>query len=75
MATEWAVAFRTNCPSGMTGAPLPDGADTVIMQEYVERDGDKVTITDGNKPGADARVVFLHFFYTGGRRGMSDVEI
>jgi molybdopterin molybdotransferase len=29
-----------------TGAPLPDGADTVVMQEKVKRDGDTVIIED-----------------------------
>src|SRR5262245_32149635 len=28
----------------MTGAPLPDGADAVIMVEHVSRDGDRVTL-------------------------------
>ncbi|TJZ51474.1 hypothetical protein FAZ15_20370 [Sphingobacterium olei] len=29
-----------------TGAPLPEDADTVVMQEKVKRDGDWITITD-----------------------------
>ncbi len=28
-----------------TGAPIPEGADTVVMQEICQRDGDTVTIT------------------------------
>jgi len=28
----------------MTGAPMPAGADTVYLQEHVERDGDRVTV-------------------------------
>ena len=59
--TAWAgrgfdgAVEQGQCVRIMTGAPLPDGADTVIMQEYVERDGDKVTITVGNKPGQHVR--------------------
>ncbi len=30
-----------------TGAPLPLGADRVIIQEDVERDGDRITVKDG----------------------------
>jgi molybdopterin molybdotransferase len=36
-----------------TGAPMPDGADTVFMQEDVRVDGDKVA-SRGPKPGATA---------------------
>lgn len=46
----------------MTGAPVPAGADAVVMVEHVERDGDTVTIpqeaTSGqfiNRHGAEAR--------------------
>jgi molybdopterin molybdotransferase len=61
MGTAWAgrgfdgAVEQGQCVRIMTGAPLPDGADTVIMQEYVERDGDRVTITVGNKPGQHVR--------------------
>ena len=30
----------------MTGAPLPDGADAVVMVEQTRRDGDVVVIDD-----------------------------
>ena len=30
----------------MTGAPIPEGADAVIMQEDTERDGDRVQVKD-----------------------------
>jgi molybdopterin molybdotransferase len=46
---------KGQCARIMTGAPLPEGADTVVMQEYVEHDGDKVTISAGNKPGQHVR--------------------
>lgn len=31
-----------------TGAPLPNGADTVVMQEKITRSGDKITLQDPN---------------------------
>lgn len=43
------------CVRIMTGAKMPDGADTVIMQEHVERTGDIVTIAVGHKPGQNVR--------------------
>ena len=33
-----------------TGAPLPDGADAVVMQENAERSGDLVRVTGGAPP-------------------------
>ncbi|TNC63231.1 gephyrin-like molybdotransferase Glp [Rubellimicrobium roseum] len=30
----------------LTGAPLPQGADAVVIQEEVRRDGDRITISD-----------------------------
>ncbi len=39
-----------------TGAPLPDGADTVVMQEKITRTGNKITLHDANlKPGSNVR--------------------
>ncbi|MCW8835340.1 MAG: molybdopterin molybdotransferase MoeA [Rhodospirillales bacterium] len=38
-----------------TGAPMPDGADTVIMQEDTEADGNHVIIRPGVKKGANRR--------------------
>jgi molybdopterin molybdotransferase len=35
----------------MTGAPLPDGADQVVMVEHAERHGDRVKIARPSKPG------------------------
>ena len=34
----------------MTGAPLPAGADAVVMVEYTESHGDRVTIQRAVKP-------------------------
>ena len=39
-----------------TGAPMPDGADTVFMQEDVRLDGEgRVVLPTGLKPGANVR--------------------
>jgi molybdopterin molybdotransferase len=46
---------KGQCVRIMTGAPVPDGADTVIMQEHVESDDDKVVIKAGNRPGQHVR--------------------
>ena len=39
------------CVSIMTGAPLPAGADAVVMVEYTESQGDKVKIHRGVRAG------------------------
>lgn len=39
----------------MTGGMMPEGADTVIMQEQVEREGNTVRIGTGHKPGQNVR--------------------
>src|SRR5207248_943553 len=38
-----------------TGAPMPDGADTVFMQEDVRLDGNNVALPAWLKPGANVR--------------------
>lgn len=43
------------CARIMTGAMLPLGTDTVIMQEHVERDGDVISIDNRSKPGQHVR--------------------
>jgi len=40
----------------MTGGMLPEGADTVVMQEHVERDGDTVRIGSGHCRGQNVRM-------------------
>lgn len=35
----------------MTGAPVPAGADAIVMVEHVERDGTRVSTTRTQKPG------------------------
>jgi len=39
----------------MTGGMMPNGMDTVIMQEQVERDDDRVRIGSGHKAGQNIR--------------------
>ena len=39
----------------MTGAEVPDGADTVIMQEEIERDGDLIKVIGQHKLGENIR--------------------
>ena len=39
----------------MTGAPMPDGADSVVMVEYTERDGDAVRVLRAARPGDHVR--------------------
>src|SRR6266581_3231096 len=44
-----------------TGAPLPDGADTIIIQEDTERRGDQVEIREGAAKGRYVRRAGLDF--------------
>lgn len=39
-----------------TGAPMPDGADTVFMQEDVRTEGGRVIVPPGLKPGSNRRL-------------------
>ena len=41
----------------MTGAPMHQGADAVVMVEHVERDGDAIRLSDGRSLGAGENVV------------------
>ncbi|MEZ5453756.1 MAG: molybdopterin molybdotransferase MoeA [Thiothrix sp.] len=43
------------CVRIMTGAVVPADADTVVMQEHVERNGDAMTLQRVPKPGANVR--------------------
>ncbi|WP_413988074.1 gephyrin-like molybdotransferase Glp [Labrys okinawensis] len=44
-----------------TGAPVPDGADAVVIQENTRRDGSRVIIASGVRPGANIRSRGLDF--------------
>ncbi|HSN72125.1 MAG TPA: gephyrin-like molybdotransferase Glp [Steroidobacteraceae bacterium] len=43
------------CVRIMTGAPLPAGTDTVVMQEHVRVEGERVAMTAGHRPGQHVR--------------------
>ena len=43
------------CVRIMTGAPMPAGADTVVMQENVMRDGDTAVVGAGQRAGQHVR--------------------
>ncbi len=55
----------------MTGAPIPENADTVVMQEQARRDGDRVWIQPGQHAGQHVRLAGedLHRGATALRRG------
>lgn len=44
-----------------TGGPVPQGADTIIIQENTEAGGDSVTVREGAKPGRYIREAGLDF--------------
>jgi len=44
-----------------TGAPVPEGADAVVLQEDAERSGDTVTIKEAARPGRHIRAAGLDF--------------
>lgn len=50
-----AVLGANECVRVTTGSEMPLGADTVVIQENVVRDGEKVTIAVGEKPQANVR--------------------
>jgi len=61
IGTAWAgrpfalAAGEGECVRIMTGAPVPAGADTVVMQEQVRREGDTAVIGARHKPGQNVR--------------------
>ncbi|MBO6825655.1 MAG: molybdopterin molybdotransferase MoeA [Sneathiella sp.] len=50
-----------SCVRIFTGAPLPAGADTIIIQEDTTREGDQVTITEGATKGRYVRPAGIDF--------------
>ncbi len=44
-----------SCIRITTGAPIPDGADTVVMQERTTVEGDQVSVASGQQPGQNVR--------------------
>jgi molybdopterin molybdotransferase len=61
IGTAWAgrpypgKASPGECVRIMTGAPLPVGTDTVVMQEHVRRDGEVAVIGAGHRRGQHVR--------------------
>jgi molybdopterin molybdotransferase len=43
------------CVRVMTGAVMPSGADTVVIQEVVRSDGDRIVVPPGQKAGQNLR--------------------
>ncbi len=44
-----------------TGAPVPDGADTILIQEDADRDGDRITVREAPAQGSHIRPAGLDF--------------
>jgi molybdopterin molybdotransferase len=44
-----------------TGAPMPAGTDTVVIQEDVDREGDDIVLYDIPRPGANVRQAGVDF--------------
>lgn len=44
-----------------TGAPLPAGSDTIVIQEHVEREGDRIRLTEASETGRYVRPQGLDF--------------
>lgn len=61
IGTSWAgrpfdgVIGRGQCARIFTGAAMPEGADTVLMQEAVKREGDTITLLARHKAGENVR--------------------
>lgn len=49
------------CTRIFTGAPVPDGADTIVIQEDTTLDGDQVTVREGAPAGRYIRPAGLDF--------------
>ena len=49
------------CTRIFTGAPLPDGADAVVIQEETDVDGMQISIKESVSTGADIRPAGLDF--------------
>jgi molybdopterin molybdotransferase len=47
---------KRECVRIMTGAVMPNGADTVVIQEVVQAEGDKVRVPAGQKRGQNRRL-------------------
>jgi molybdopterin molybdotransferase len=54
-ASAFVALARGECVRIMTGAPLPPGADTVVIRENTRREDDAVVIAAGERAGANVR--------------------
>ncbi len=52
---------RSECVRIFTGAPLPQGADRVVMQEHIFIRGNQATVTEGYGPGWHVRAAGSDF--------------
>ena len=50
------IAKQGECVRIMTGAVMPKGLDTIVMQEHAKADGDHVTVGGGHKQGQHLRL-------------------
>lgn len=61
LGTSWAgkpfsgSVLPGQCVRIMTGGVLPEGTDTVIAQERVQRHGERIRFESGNRPGDNVR--------------------
>lgn len=46
---------KNHCARIMTGGKMPEGTDTVVMQEHVRTNGDSIVIGSGHKAGQNVR--------------------
>ncbi|MEE8270774.1 MAG: gephyrin-like molybdotransferase Glp [Alphaproteobacteria bacterium] len=60
-ASHDGVVGRGECVRIFTGAPLPDGTDTIVIQEDASADGGRVTVREGAARGAYVRPAGLDF--------------
>jgi molybdopterin molybdotransferase len=51
------IRNSNSCIQIMTGAPLPEGADAVVMVEHVDREGDTISIRSGHGQSAGENIV------------------
>jgi len=49
------------CARIFTGAPVPDGADAIVIQEDTDKDGDAITMKESSKAGRYIRPAGLDF--------------
>ncbi len=61
IGTAWAgrpykgTVSKGECARIMTGATMPEGTDTVVMQEHVKKDGSNILIDQTNQAGQNVR--------------------